>query len=481
MAKGLPASPGAATGQIVFFADDAEEWASRKKKVIMVRIETSPEDLRGMSVAQGILTARGGMTSHAAVVARGMGKCCVSGAGTIKVDYKARTVEMDGKTYNEGDWISINGSTGEVYDGAVATVDPDLGGDYAAVMALAEKFSTMDVYTNADSPRDARKARELGAHGIGLCRTEHMFFEGDRIKAMREMIIAPDEATRRVALAKLLPLQRGDFEGIFEAMDGYEVTIRLLDPPLHEFVPHQLETMRELAEQTGRTLEEVKLICDGLEEFNPMLGHRGCRLGNTYPEITEMQARAIIEAALNVKAKGVDVHPKIMVPLIGVKNEIKMQANIINETAKKVFAERGETVAYKVGTMIEIPRAALVADQIAEVVDFFSFGTNDLTQMTFGYSRDDAGKFLAIYKNLGILKEDPFQVLDQEGVGQLVEMATLKGRAANPDLNVGICGEHGGEPKSVKFCNKLKLNYVSCSPYRVPIARLAAAQAAVEE
>ena len=480
MAKGLPASPGAATGQIVFFADDAEEWASRKKKVIMVRIETSPEDLRGMSVAQGILTARGGMTSHAAVVARGMGKCCVSGAGTIKVDYKARTVEMGGKTYNEGDWISINGSTGEVYDGAVATVDPDLGGDYAAVMALAEKFSTMDVYTNADSPRDALKARELGAHGIGLCRTEHMFFEGDRIKAMREMIIAPDEASRRVALNKLLPLQRGDFEGIFEAMDGYEVTIRLLDPPLHEFVPHQLETMRELAEQTGRTLEEVKLICDGLEEFNPMLGHRGCRLGNTYPEITEMQARAIIEAALNVKAKGVDVHPKIMVPLIGVKNEIQMQANIINETAKKVFAERGETVAYKVGTMIEIPRAALVADQIAEVVDFFSFGTNDLTQMTFGYSRDDAGKFLAIYKNLGILKVDPFQVLDQEGVGQLVEMATRKGRAANPDLNVGICGEHGGEPESVKFCNKLKLNYVSCSPYRVPIARLAAAQAAVE-
>ena len=480
MAKGLPASPGAASGQIVFFADDAEEWASRKKKVIMVRIETSPEDLRGMSVAQGILTARGGMTSHAAVVARGMGKCCVSGAGTIKVDYKARTVEMGGKTYNEGDWISINGSTGQVYDGPVATVDPDLSGDYASVMALAEKYSKMDVYTNADSPRDAQKARELGAHGIGLCRTEHMFFEGDRIKAMREMIIAPDEASRRVALNKLLPLQRGDFEGIFKAMDGYEVTIRLLDPPLHEFVPHQLETMRELADQTGRTLEEVKLICDGLEEFNPMLGHRGCRLGNTYPEITEMQARAIIEAALNMQAKGVKVHPKIMVPLIGVKAEIQMQADIINATAKKVFAERGETVAYKVGTMIEIPRAALVADQIAEVVDFFSFGTNDLTQMTFGYSRDDAAKFLAVYKNLGILKVDPFEVLDQEGVGQLVEMATRKGRAANPDLNVGICGEHGGEPSSVKFCASLNLNYVSCSPYRVPIARLAAAQAAVE-
>ncbi len=480
MAKGLPASPGAASGQIVFFADDAEEWAARKKKVIMVRIETSPEDLRGMSVAQGILTARGGMTSHAAVVARGMGKCCVSGAGTIKVDYKARTVEMGGKTYKEGDWISINGSTGQVYDGPVATVDPDLSGDYASVMALAEKYSKMDVYTNADSPRDAQKARELGAHGIGLCRTEHMFFEGDRIKAMREMIIAPDESSRRLALNKLLPLQRGDFEGIFKAMDGYEVTIRLLDPPLHEFVPHQLETMRELAEQTGRTLEEVKLICDGLEEFNPMLGHRGCRLGNTYPEITEMQARAIIEAALNMQAKGIKVHPKIMVPLIGVKAEIQMQADIINATAKKVFAERGETVAYKVGTMIEIPRAALVADQIAEVVDFFSFGTNDLTQMTFGYSRDDAAKFLAVYKNLGILKVDPFEVLDQEGVGQLVEMATRKGRAANPDLNVGICGEHGGEPSSVKFCASLNLNYVSCSPYRVPIARLAAAQAALE-
>ena len=481
MAKGLPASPGAATGQIVFFADDAEAWAERKKKVIMVRIETSPEDLRGMNVAQGILTARGGMTSHAAVVARGMGKCCVSGAGTIQVDYKARTVEMNGKTYKEGDWISINGTTGEVYDGPVATVDPDLGGDYAAVMALAEKYSKMDVYTNADSPRDALKARELGAHGIGLCRTEHMFFEGDRIKAMREMIIARDEESRRVALAKLLPVQRSDFEGIFEAMNGYEVTIRLLDPPLHEFVPHQLETMRELAAETGRTLEEVKLICDGLEEFNPMLGHRGCRLGNTYPEITEMQARAIIEAALNVKARGIVVKPKIMVPLIGVKAEIKMQADIINRTAKAVFAERGETVAYKVGTMIEIPRAALVADQIAEVVDFFSFGTNDLTQMTFGYSRDDAGKFLAAYKNLGILKVDPFEVLDQEGVGQLVEMATTKGRAANSELNVGICGEHGGEPSSVKFCAKLNLNYVSCSPYRVPIARLAAAQAAVEE
>ena len=479
--KGLPASPGAATGHIVFFADDAEEWASRKKKVILVRMETSPEDLRGMVVAQGILTARGGMTSHAAVVARGIGKCCVSGAGDIKVNYKTKTVEMGGKTYKEGDWISINGSTGEIYDGLVSTVEPDMSGNFAAVMKLADKYTKMLVYTNADSPRDAKVARKFGAKGIGLCRTEHMFFEGDRIKAMREMIIAPDEPSRRVALAKLLPLQRGDFEGIFEAMDGYDVTIRLLDPPLHEFVPHQLATQKELAEQVGITLEQVKSICASLEEFNPMLGHRGCRLGNTYPEITEMQARAIIEAAINVKERGIDVHPKIMVPLVGVLKEIELQADIINRTAQKVFAERGKTVAYKIGTMIEIPRAALVADQIAKVADFFSFGTNDLTQMTFGYSRDDAPKFLGHYKNLGILKVDPFAVLDQEGVGQLVTMGTEKGRMTKPDLNVGICGEHGGEPSSVKFCAKLNMNYVSCSPYRVPIARLAAAQAAVEE
>ncbi|MBR1543614.1 MAG: pyruvate, phosphate dikinase, partial [Muribaculaceae bacterium] len=382
VAKGLPASPGAATGRIVFFADDAEEWASRNKKVIMVRLETSPEDLRGLSVAQGILTARGGMTSHAAVVARGMGKCCVSGAGEIKVDYKARTVEMGGKVYKEGDWISINGSTGEVYDGLVSTVDADMSGDFAAILKLADKYTKMLVYTNADSPRDAKVARKFGARGIGLCRTEHMFFEGDRIKAMREMIIASDEPSRRVALGKLLPLQRGDFEGIFEAMDGLEVTIRLLDPPLHEFVPHQLATQKELAEELGITVEKVKQVCDSLEEFNPMLGHRGCRLGTTYPEITEMQARAIIEAALNCKARGIDVHPKIMVPLVGVLKEIQMQADIINRTAKQVFAERGTTVAYKIGTMIEVPRAALVADQIATVADFFSFGTNDLTQMT---------------------------------------------------------------------------------------------------
>ena len=481
MAKGLPASPGAATGKIVFFADDAEEWAKRNEKVIMVRIETSPEDLRGMNVAQGILTARGGMTSHAAVVARGMGKCCVSGAGEIKVDYKAKTVNMGGKVYHEGEWISINGSTGEVYDGLVSTVDADISGDFSAIMNLAEKYTKMKVYANADSPRDAKVARKFGAVGIGLCRTEHMFFEGERIKAMREMIIADSVERRKVALNKLLPLQRGDFEGMFKAMDGYDVTIRLLDPPLHEFVPHQLETMRELANETGMSLDKIKQICSSLEEFNPMLGHRGCRLGNTYPEITEMQARAIIEAAINVKEHGVDVHPKIMVPLVGVKEEIKRQADIINATAKKVFAERGTTVPYKVGTMIEIPRAALVANEIAEIADFFSFGTNDLTQMTFGYSRDDAPKFLNEYKKLGIIKNDPFEVLDQTGVGQLVKMGTERGRSTKPELNVGICGEHGGEPSSVKFCASLNLDYVSCSPYRVPIARVAAAQASVEE
>lgn len=480
IAKGLPASPGAAAGQIVFHADDAEAWHERRKHVVMVRIETSPEDLRGMHVAEGILTARGGMTSHAAVVARGMGKCCVSGAGEIKVDYKARTVEMGGKVYKEGDWISLNGSTGEVYDGQVPTVAPDLSGDFATIMNLAEKYTKVDVRTNADTPKDAAVARRFGAKGIGLCRTEHMFFEGDRIKSMREMILAKDEDGRRIALAKLLPMQRGDFEGIFEAMDGYGVTIRLLDPPLHEFVPHQTATMKELADEMGLTLEEVKLACDSLEEFNPMLGHRGCRLGCTYPEITEMQARAIIEAALNMKAKGIAVYPEIMVPLVGVVQELKLQAEIINRVAAEVFAERGDSIAYKVGTMIEVPRAAITADQIAEVADFFSFGTNDLTQMTFGYSRDDAGKFLKIYKEKGILKTDPFAVLDQQGVGQLVKMGVEKGRATKPELKIGICGEHGGEPSSVKFCAHLGMNYVSCSPYRVPIARVAAAQAAIE-
>ncbi|MTK54564.1 pyruvate, phosphate dikinase [Paludibacter sp.] len=479
MAKGLPASPGAATGRIVFFADDAEAWAEKREKVILVRIETSPEDLRGMHVAQGILTARGGMTSHAAVVARGMGKCCVSGAGEIKIDYKARTITMRGTTYKEGDWISLNGSTGDVYDGKVNTKDAEVSGDFAEIMTLADKYTKMDVRTNADTPNDARVARGFGAKGIGLCRTEHMFFEGDRIKAMREMILSKDEAGRREALKKLLPMQRGDFEGIFEAMDGFGVTIRLLDPPLHEFVPHQLATQKELATEMGLTLDEVVAACNSLEEFNPMLGHRGCRLGNTYPEITEMQARAIIEAALNVQEKGIDVHPEIMVPLVGVIEELKLQAQIINETAEKVFTERGKRIAYKIGTMIEVPRAAVTAGKIAEVAEFFSFGTNDLTQMTFGYSRDDAGKFLKIYQDLGILKNDPFEVLDQEGVGGLMRQAVAGGRATKPELKVGICGEHGGEPSSVEFCHTLGMNYVSCSPFRVPIARIAAAQAAV--
>lgn len=481
IAKGLPASPGAATGQIVFFADDAEAWAKEGKKVIMVRLETSPEDLRGMSVAQGILTARGGMTSHAAVVARGMGKCCVSGAGEITVNYKTKTVQMGGMTFSEGDWISLNGSTGRVYEGQIKTVDADMSGDFAAVMSLADKYSKMMVYTNADSPVDARVARKFGAKGIGLCRTEHMFFEGDRIWAMREMIIAENEESRRVALRKLLPLQRKDFEGLFEAMDGCDVTIRLLDPPLHEFAPKEKAAQEEMAQRMGVDTQKIKDVVKALGEVNPMLGHRGCRLGNTYPEITEMQARAIIEAALNVQEKGIKVHPKIMVPLVGVVTELKRQAEIIRKTANKVFEERGKTIAYKIGTMIEIPRAALVADQIAEVADFFSFGTNDMTQMAFGYSRDDVGKFLNDYIKAGLLRNDPFQVLDQEGVGQLIKMAVEKGRKTRPDINLGICGEHGGEPSSVNFCNTLNLNYVSCSPFRVPIARLAAAQAAVEE
>ncbi len=480
VAKGLPASPGAAAGQIVFSAEDAEAWADKKRKVILVRIETSPEDLRGMAVAQGILTMRGGMTSHAAVVARGMGKCCVSGAGEIKVDYVAKTVEMSGKTFKEGDWISLNGSTGEVYEGQVPTTEPALDGDFAAIMNLADKFTKCLVRTNADTPRDARQARKFGAQGIGLCRTEHMFFEGDRIKAVREMILASDVEGRRHALAKLLPMQRGDFEGIFEAMDGFGVTIRLLDPPLHEFVPHQTATQKELAEEMGLTLEEVKAKVDALEEFNPMLGHRGCRLGITYPEITEMQARAILEAALACKSRGIEVHPEIMVPLVGTLKELQNQADVINTTAAKVFEEKGDSIQYKVGTMIEVPRAALTANEIAQVADFFSFGTNDLTQMTFGYSRDDAPKFLKFYKEHGIIKTDPFEVLDQAGVGQLVRMGVEKGRATNPDLKIGICGEHGGEPSSVIFCAKLGMNYVSCSPFRVPIARVAAAQAAIE-
>jgi pyruvate, orthophosphate dikinase len=481
VAKGLPASPGAATGQIVYHADDAEEWASQGKEVILVRVETSPEDLKGMNLANGILTARGGMTSHAAVVARGMGKCCVSGAGTVKIDYRARTMKVDGHVYKEGDWISLNGSTGEVYDGKIATIDPELSGNFGELMELADKYARMHVRTNADTPHDSRVARNFGAQGIGLCRTEHMFFEGDRIKAMREMILASDEAGRRKALEKLLPIQREDFEGIFEAMHDLPVTVRLLDPPLHEFVPHEEENQKEMADEMGISPEEVKQKVEDLAEMNPMLGHRGCRLGNTYPEISEMQARAIIEAALNLKAKGVKAIPEIMIPLTGTLKEMKMQEDIVRTTAEKVFEERGERIDYLVGTMIEVPRAALTADEIAESAEFFSFGTNDLTQMTFGYSRDDAGKFLPVYLKKGILKHDPFQVLDQEGVGQLMETAVEKGRKTRPDIKIGICGEHGGEPSSVEFCNTLGFNYVSCSPFRVPIARLAAAQAVIKQ
>ena len=479
IAKGLPASPGAATGQIVFFADDAEAWAAQGKQVILCRLETSPEDLRGMNVAKGILTARGGMTSHAAVVARGMGKCCVSGAGALNIDNKTRTMSVGGKSFKEGDWISLNGSTGQVLEGKIETVDPELSGDFAQIMALAEKYTKMYVRTNADTPKDASVARNFGAKGIGLCRTEHMFFEGDRIKAMREMILAANEAGRRKALDKLLPIQRADFEGIFTAMDGFPVTIRLLDPPLHEFVPHEEEQQQIMADELGLPLQTVKDRVNSLHEMNPMLGHRGCRLGNTYPEITEMQARAIIEAALSVQAKGVKVLPEIMVPLIGTDAEFKLQEQIIRATAEKVFAEKGVKVEYLVGTMIEIPRAALVADKIAVNAEFFSFGTNDLTQMTFGYSRDDAGVFLPVYISKNLLKHDPFQILDQEGVGQLVQMGTERGRQTRPDLKVGICGEHGGEPSSVEFCHRVGMNYVSCSPYRVPIARLAAAMAAI--
>ncbi|RPD99611.1 pyruvate, phosphate dikinase [Aureibaculum marinum] len=476
IAQGLPASPGAATGKIVFFADEADKY----KSSILVRIETSPEDLEGMNIAKGILTARGGMTSHAAVVARGMGKCCVSGAGALKIDYKKRTLVVDGKEFHEGDWLSLNGSTGNIIEGKVATVEPDLSGEFAEIMKLADKFSSMQVRTNADSPKDAKVARSFGAQGIGLTRTEHMFFEVDRIKAMREMILADTVKGRKEALKELLPMQREDFEGIFEAMQGLPVTVRLLDPPLHEFVPHQLATQKDLAEEMHITLEAVKSKVSELEEFNPMLGHRGCRLGITYPEITEMQTRAILEAALNLKERGIETIPEIMIPLIGTVAEFENQEAVIRATANEVFEERGATVKYLVGTMIEIPRAALLADKIAEKADFFSFGTNDLTQMTFGYSRDDAGKFLPIYLKRGILKVDPFEVLDRDGVGQLVQLGTQRGRSTKENLKVGICGEHGGEPSSVEFCYETGMNYVSCSPYRVPIARLAAAQAAIK-
>ena len=481
LTRGLPASPGAACGQIVFFADDAKEWHDAGHQIVMVRIETSPEDLAGMSAAEGILTARGGMTSHAAVVARGMGKCCVSGAGAINVDYKTRTVEIDGVVLKEGDYISINGSTGEVYFGQVKTKPAEVSGDFAKLMDLCNKYTKLVVRTNADTPHDAEVARNFGAVGIGLCRTEHMFFEADKIKAMREMILSDNQEGRKKALAKLLPFQQKDFYGILKAMDGHPVNIRLLDPPLHEFVPHDLAGQQTMADEMGVSVQKIQQRVNSLSEANPMLGHRGCRLGNTYPEITEMQTRAILGAAIQLKKEGFDPRPEIMVPLIGIVNEFDLQEKVIRDTAKELFEQEGIEIPFKVGTMIEIPRAALTADYIAKKAEYFSFGTNDLTQMTFGYSRDDIASFLPVYLEKKILNVDPFQVLDQNGVGQLVKMAVEKGRTTRPDLKCGICGEHGGEPSSVKFCHRVGLNYVSCSPFRVPIARLAAAQAAVEE
>ena len=481
LTRGLPASPGAACGQIVFFAEDAVKWAEDGHKVVMVRIETSPEDLAGMAKAEGILTARGGMTSHAAVVARGMGKCCVSGAGAINVDYKAKTVEIDGIVLHEGDYISLNGSNGSVYQGAIRTQAAELSGDFAALMDLCQKHTKLCVRTNADTPHDAEVARSFGAVGIGLCRTEHMFFDNDKIVAMREMILAEDVEGRKKALAKLLPIQKEDFKGIFRAMDGHPVNVRLLDPPLHEFVPHDNKGQEEMAQAMGVTVEYIRQRVENLCEHNPMLGHRGCRLGNTYPCITQMQTRAILGAALELKREGLDPHPEIMVPLTGILYEFEAQEKVIRDEAAALFAEEGMEIPFKVGTMIEIPRAALTADRIASRAEYFSFGTNDLTQMTFGYSRDDIASFLPVYLEKKILKVDPFQVLDQNGVGQLIKMAVEKGRSVRADLKCGICGEHGGEPSSVKFCHSVGLNYVSCSPFRVPIARLAAAQAAVEE
>jgi pyruvate,orthophosphate dikinase len=480
IAKGLAASPGAATGRIVFNADDATAWVNKGEKVIMTRIETSPEDLAGMAAAEGILTARGGMTSHAAVVARGMGKCCVSGAGTLKIDYASKTMTVDDLVLKEGDYISLNGSTGDIYLGEVATKEAELDENFTALMKLADKYAKLQVRTNADTPADASVARSFGAVGIGLTRTEHMFFEGEKIKAMREMILAKDTAGRKAALNKILPYQLADFEGIFESMDGLPVTVRLLDPPLHEFVPHDEKGQQEMADAMNLPLATIQERVQSLSEFNPMLGHRGCRLGNTYPEITEMQTKAIIGAALNLKKKGITAIPEIMVPLIGTVEEFKMQEEVIRATAEQLFAEYKDRVDYSVGTMIEIPRATLIADQIAKHAEFFSFGTNDLTQMTFGYSRDDIASFLPIYLDKNILKNDPFEILDQEGVGQLVRIGTERGRSTKPNLKVGICGEHGGEPSSVAFCHSVGMNYVSCSPFRVPIARLAAAQAAIK-
>ena len=481
LTRGLPASPGAACGQVVFFADDAARWHEEGHQVIMVRIETSPEDLAGMTAAEGILTARGGMTSHAAVVARGMGKCCVSGAGAININYKERTLEIDGVVLREGDYISLNGSTGEVYLGQVTTQPAKVTGDLAELMELCNKYTKLVVRTNADTPHDAQVASNFGAVGIGLCRTEHMFFENEKIKAMREMILADSTEGREKALTKLLPFQRQDFYGILKSMNGYPVNVRLLDPPLHEFVPHDLEGQQVMAAEMGISVQEIQRRVNSLSEHNPMLGHRGCRLGNTYPEITAMQTRAILGAAIQLKKEGYDPHPEIMVPLIGVVHEFDQQEKVIRDTAKKLFEEEGMEVDFHVGTMIEVPRAALVADNIAKRAEYFSFGTNDLTQMTFGYSRDDIASFLPVYLEKKILKVDPFQVLDQKGVGQLIDMGVKKGRSTRPELICGICGEHGGEPESVKFCHRVGLNYVSCSPFRVPIARLAAAQAAVED
>ncbi|RKX95899.1 MAG: pyruvate, phosphate dikinase [Spirochaetes bacterium] len=480
IAKGLPASPGAAVGQIVFTAQEAEEEAAKGKDVILVRVETSPEDIGGMNAAQGILTARGGMTSHAAVVARGMGKCCVVGCSDVHI-MNENECEISGIKFKKGDWITLNGTTGDVIKGKVELVEPEPTGDFAELMQWADDIRRLRVRTNADTPKDAKNARRLGAEGIGLCRTEHMFFEGNRIDAVREMILAEDVEGRKKALAKLLPMQQGDFEGIFEEMDGLPVTIRLLDPPLHEFLPKKNDEIEALAKDMGVSVETLKKKVESLTEFNPMLGHRGCRLGITYPEIYEMQVEAIIRAACNMKKKGVVVEPEIMIPLVGTVKELSILRDLTEKTADRVIKEEGAEVKYLVGTMIEIPRAALVADKIAEVGEFFSFGTNDLTQMTFGYSRDDAGVFLPEYINKGILEKDPFQVLDQEGVGQLIQMGIERGRKTRPRLKVGICGEHGGEPSSVEFCHRVGMDYVSCSPFRVPIARLAAAQAVVRE
>jgi pyruvate,orthophosphate dikinase len=477
VAQGLPASPGAATGQIVFFADDAEEWANAGKETILVRQETSPEDLRGMHLSKGILTTRGGMTSHAAIVARGMGKCCISGAGELTVDYKKKSLSVNGSTFNEGDWISLNGTTGEVYEGKISTIEPELTDDLKEILELADKHAKLKVRANADTKIDALTARNFGAQGIGLARTEHMFFEADQIIAMREMILADDTQGRRKALSKILPIQREDFESLFEEMHDLPVTIRLLDPPLHEFLPHEKENQEEMAQTLGIPIEEIQEKVAALTESNPMLGHRGCRLGITYPEITEIQTQAIIEAALNMKKRGIHVFPEIMVPLIGRSKEFRQQELIIRKTAEKVFKQYNDKVPYHVGTMIEVPRAALTADLIAEYAEFFSFGTNDLTQLTFGFSRDDIGKFLPIYLKENIITADPFKQIDENGVGRLVRYAAKKGRDTRKDIPLGACGEHGGNPESIDFFHRAGLNYVSCSPFRVPIARLAAAQA----